>query len=222
MLFNDQIAAKNMQFTNKKLPASFFSVVSGYQLSWYLPWTLESLPWPTNFWQNLLLWSVPHKCHLFKETVGRNELHYQEKTLVKVRRRRRVTVTNCRTFREAAFHWLLPSLPPSPSREELRRKCHKNYLQAGLQRHRNCRFGSLELPKLLLWTMLITNTRYLTVKTVNLTKSFANTGLSYWQPSLNGWVSRFEFAFVLTPMLHCSLQCLNLTPMPQCLNAPMQ
>ena len=39
MLFNDQIAAKNMQFTNKKLPASFFSVVSGYQLSWYLPWT---------------------------------------------------------------------------------------------------------------------------------------------------------------------------------------
>ena len=162
-------------------------------------------------------------------TAGRNELHFQEKILVKVkkenllklwrrRRRRRVTVTNCRTFREAAFHWLLPSLPPSPSWEELRRKCHKNYLQAGLQRHRNCRFGSLELPKLLLWTMLITNTRYLTVKTVNLTKSFANTGLSYWQPSLNGWVSRFEFAFVLTPML----QCLNLTPMPQCLNAPMQ
>ena len=131
---------------------------------------------------------------------------------MKVRRRRRVTVTNCRTFRGAAFHWLLPSLPPSPSWEELRRKCHKNYLQAGLQRHRNCRFGSLELPKLLLWTMLITNTRYLTVKTVNLTKSFANTGLSYWQPSLNGWVSRFEFAFVLTPRL----QCLNLTPMLQC------
>ena len=131
----------------------------------------------------------------------------------------KLTVTNCRTFRGAAFHWLLPD-----QLEKNCGKCHKNYLRAGLQRHWNCRFGSLELPKLLLWTMLITNTRYLVVKTINLIKSFVNTDFVISNSLIVKWhwMSFTLWIWFRTDSNATMLECPNTTLLQhQCYNACM-
>ena len=88
-----------------------------------------------------------------------------------------------------------------PSREELWKMSQK-LPPAVLQRNRNCLFGSLELPKLPLWTMITLQAILVLCETIwKSQKTICQYLLpACWQQHSqrigNGWVSRFQFTIV--------------------------